>query len=51
MHDKGHPRYDDSAHIDSAAIDHTRKPGEDYTVQYLAPLNGKDVVRPSPKKP
>ena len=40
MHDqdKCYPRYDDHAHIDSAAIDPPPpKPLEDYTEQYLAP--------------
>lgn len=51
MQDKNHPRYDDAAHIDSAAVDRPEKGKDDYTAQYLAPLNGRDGVRPSPKKP
>ncbi len=46
MDDKTHPRYDDVAHIDSAAIGRKKKPQEDYTQQYLAPLKGRDGIRP-----
>lgn len=44
--DKIHPRYDDHAHIDSAAIDYPPKPKEDYTAQYLAPLQSESASAP-----
>lgn len=38
MEDKKFPHYDDSAHIDSAAINESRKQQEDYTMQYIDPM-------------
>ena len=47
MQDKSYPRYDDIAHIDSGALNHKdkKKKTPDYTIQYLAPLNGADGLR------
>ncbi|MBP3312535.1 MAG: hypothetical protein J6L72_09910 [Butyricicoccus sp.] len=44
MEDKRFPRYDDHAHIDSAAVDYPPKTPEDYTEEYLK-LRGA-AVRP-----
>ena len=44
MEEKCFPKYDDHAHIDTAAVDHPPKPPEDYTAEYLK-LRGA-AVRP-----
>ena len=35
MEEKCFPKYDDHAHIDTAAVDHPPKTPEDYTAEYL----------------
>lgn len=44
MEEKCFPKYDDHAHIDTAAVDHPPKTPEDYTAEYLK-LRGA-AVRP-----
>lgn len=48
MEEKEHPRYDDHAHIDSAAIEEPPRSVEDYTAEYLK-LRGA-AVRPPEKR-